>query len=136
MVIGMDRKHWTKSTVRPTDLDWITFANQVFHFATHQRLGLSHLCCEGNPRHLFRQRHEPVEVQYIRDDEAFLIAKHRELTSQFMDEYQRRNIPLSIFMKGYWRERVDEVLSSEDVVAKKFSQQVIGAELGSKPVEI
>jgi len=111
-------------SVRPTHPYWITFANQVFHFATHQRLGLSHLCCEGNPRHVFRQRHDPIDVQYIQDDEAFLIAKHRELTAQFMDEYQRRNIPLSAFMKGYWQERMDQVLSSEDFVAEKFLDNV------------
>jgi hypothetical protein len=111
-------------SVSSTDFNWLEFTDQVIHFATHQRLGLSHLCCEREPRNIFRHRHELGDLQRIRDDEALLIIKHKDLIAEFMDEYKRQNTLLSTFMNGFWRERMDQVLLDEDFATNKVLDEL------------
>jgi hypothetical protein len=111
-------------SVSSTDSNWLEFTSQVIHFATHQRLGLSHLCCEGEPQNIFHHRHGPGDLQRIQDDEALLIIKPEDLITEFMNEYKRQNTQLSTFMNGFWRERMDQVLLDEEFATNKVLDEL------------
>lgn len=120
-------------TLLSDDSSSSALVDQIFHYLTHQRLGLSHLCCQWSAETASGQakiiphnaQHFKVpDCQYVRDEEALLITKHKELTVEFMEQYQQQNIPLSEFVKGYWQERIDQVLSDEDFAAERILDNV------------
>lgn len=98
---------------RSTGVDCLALAEQVLRFATHQRLGLSHSCCDGERG--FPSRETRGSLRPVRDqsEALLLIPKHQALTLEYVEEYQRQGKSLSSFMKGYWKEQVDRFMSDK-----------------------
>ena len=93
---------------------WQWLSREIIRYETFKNLGLTHTCCRmenwlpGMP--LLR---DSVECEEIRDEERFLIDELNTLVEEFQEKYTELGVPVSDFLKGYWKTRMEEVKNEE-----------------------
>jgi hypothetical protein len=96
-------------------------AAEIIRAMTFNELGITHICnCSpiGLPTDKYHtQVREPFsdkEILRIHDEESLLIQQLEDLVAEFNAKYEELGIPLTEFLTGYWRTRMDEVLKEDE----------------------
>lgn len=85
------------------------FVPGIIRSLTFNKLELSHTCCRDpveRSNHFFR----PEEVIEIQEEEREVIEDLKDLVEEFLFKWDELGIPIFDFMKGYWRDRMNEYL--------------------------
>lgn len=93
-------------------------APDVLSFITSHALHITHTCtchgqCDGLPSD------ELTELLYV---ERNLHRMHKALMDEFLLEYSRQNEFLPLFIRGYWSERLGQVLSLDEEEAGRLRE--------------
>lgn len=93
-------------------------APDVLSFITSHALHITHTCtchgqCDGLPSD------ELTELLYV---ERNLHRMHESLMDEFLLEYSNRNEPLPLFIRGYWSERISQVLTPDEAEAGRLRE--------------
>lgn len=94
---------------------WQWLSSEIIRYATFEGLGLTHTCCAIDKYgYAMPTPMDGLEVAEIRDEERLSISRLETLVAEFEEKYIELGVPVSEFLKGYWRARMDEVPEEEE----------------------
>ncbi|KAI1391872.1 uncharacterized protein F4822DRAFT_108014 [Hypoxylon trugodes] len=99
------------------------FANAVIRAVTFEALGIRHTCCATmpywmNPRDLMSYGED---FPNVRDEDEPLLEELEELVAEHKDRFHSRGQSLPDFLRGYWKERMDQI--NEEKKARRLTQE-------------
>lgn len=106
-------------SVDQPSLAWLR--SEVIRFNTFEKLDLRHTCCEINNYRSFNatvicEPYDDQELHEIQEEQAEQMEKLETLLIEFENKYEESGSTLSEFLNGYWKDRMNEVLSEEGAV--------------------
>lgn len=97
-----------------------TIAKMLIRLCTFEALEMRHTCCRAqNPYYSSDDYGE--DFSNIRDEDECLLNELEHLVAEFEDRFHSLQLPLSAFMEGYWKERMEQV--REEKEARHLSQE-------------
>ncbi|QSZ31011.1 hypothetical protein DSL72_000572 [Monilinia vaccinii-corymbosi] len=87
-------------------------SHNILRVMTFDRLGLTHTCCRG--RREF-QPGEKDDFPEIREEQVCLIDQLEHLMEEFVAEYENSHDSLSVFIEGYWRDRMEQEMEGREL---------------------
>ncbi|KAI1779065.1 hypothetical protein F4818DRAFT_238270 [Hypoxylon cercidicola] len=93
-----------------------TAAVAVIRVCTFEVLGIRHTCCATGSCY-------NEDFSHIRDEDESLLVELEELMADFKDRFHFKEQSLSQFMKGYWKDRMEQNKQEKD--ARRLSQEEI-----------
>ena len=102
---------------------WNIVPANVVRILTFERLELTHTCCVwqgnqwfGDDTTRYFAAFDDGERAETQDEESENLNKLAVLMLEFEHAYIALGVPLPEFLKGYWRTRMDEVMSGEEAI--------------------
>ena len=95
---------------------WQWLSREIIQYETFEKLELTHTCCEVGFFSEMRLRNDDVDGEEVRDEERLLIRKLDALVAEFQEKYTELGVTVSEFLKGYWKNRMEEVEREEESV--------------------
>jgi hypothetical protein len=89
---------------------WDVFFPTIIRFETFTALELTHTCCIYQQDAGYFAYYEEEDCAEIREEEDEDLQMLEELVAEFTRIYLERGISIIRFLRGYWRERMDEVM--------------------------
>jgi hypothetical protein len=88
-------------------------ANCAVHILTMMSLGVRHLpiCLSERYNNPYDSQCEEEEWKEILDEDRELIDQLQALDEEFGDAFDRQNVPIGEFLRGYWLTRMKEVIA-------------------------
>ncbi|KAL4923232.1 uncharacterized protein BDV17DRAFT_277743 [Aspergillus undulatus] len=94
-----------------TEYDLEVFVTRIIRCLTFAELGITHTCLSCYP---WKKTNLPQDVDDIREEESILLDQLEALMAEFNHKFGELQLGLEVFLKGYWRVKMDETLSSSD----------------------
>lgn len=110
-----------------------TLIASLLRLITFNKLELSHTCVcytlvEPITAQTAKSREQagpdPVELQHIREESYDQILQLEELVLEFVSVFEERAEPLSNFIKGYWANRMSEVLDHSETPTQAYIESL------------
>lgn len=104
-------------------LAWLPL--EMIRFNTFEKLDLRHTCCQFNDWNDFNdveeaslicEPYDDEEIHEIQEEQAEELEKLENLLVEFENKYLESGSSLKEFLGGYWKDRMNEVLSEESPV--------------------
>ena len=106
-----------------TDPMWQWISVELIRAFTFEELGLRHTCCQWQCGKVVEYE-DSTDIFEIHDGYGHKIAFFEEIMLEFESKQSELSLPIQTFLKGYWRERMDEVLHEQDVVDEEELQRL------------
>ncbi|MCJ1262511.1 hypothetical protein MMC22_002381 [Lobaria immixta] len=93
---------------------WRWLSSKILRFWTFERLGLTHTCCHRDIvgfHTILRPFGNDADISEIHEEEHEILGRLEDLLSEFEEKRLESGDSLTDFLKGYWRDRIDEVLT-------------------------
>lgn len=93
---------------------WRWLSSKILRFWTFERLGLTHTCCHRDIvgfHTILRPFGNDTDISEIHEEEHEILGRLEDLLSEFEEKRPESGDSLTDFLKGYWRDRMDEVLT-------------------------
>ena len=98
---------------------WISA--ELIRTFTFEELGLRHTCCQWQCGKVVEYE-DSTDIFEIQNEDRHKIALFEELLLEFETKQSELSLPIQEFLKGYWRERMDEVMHEQDVIDEEELQ--------------
>jgi hypothetical protein len=89
---------------------WDVFSLSIIRFETFTALELTHTCCTYQRGSSYFANYDEEDCAEIREEEDEDLQMLEELVAEFTRIYLERGISIARFLRGYWQERMDEVM--------------------------
>lgn len=87
--------------------------SELVRCLTFEELGLTHTCCAHFLDHILPRDNNDDDVHEIHDEERLLLDQLEELLAEFETKKSELGVSTAVFLQGYWRARMNEILNDE-----------------------
>ena len=105
------------------DSVWQQISADLIRLFTFEELGLRHSCCRWH-RGKVVEYEDPADISEIHSEDREKLEILEELLPEFETKQRELASPISQFLRGYWRLRMDEVLREQEVIDEKELQRL------------
>lgn len=101
--------------------NWIR--SEMFRFQLFEILKLRHTCCKMGIAYTVERGDEEERCE-IRDEQKEQVDRLESLLVEFEDKFRELGVPFVDFMKGYWHDRMEEVLAEQVPIDKEGLRRI------------
>lgn len=106
---------WEETLLGHRHEAWRWLSREIIRYETFEKLELTHTCCKVDIWYQrMPYRNDNMDREEIREEEHLMISKLDALVAEFQEKYTELGVPLSEFLEGHWKARMEEVEREEE----------------------